>query len=212
MLERAAAGITPIETLLSGGSFPIVVRPHDTHAGSGFMKIDSAGELVAYLMVRPEADFAVSPFVDYANADGLFRKQRIAVIAGKPYASHLAVSSHWMVHYLSAEMETRSERRAEEQQWMETFDQGFAGRHADAFAALSRLVGLDYFAIDCAEMPDGRLLIFEIDVAMIVHAMDSASLFPYKKPAMNKLFEAFYAMFKDMGDPAQRPSSQRDGA
>jgi hypothetical protein len=50
---------------------------------------------------------------------------------------------------------------------------------------------LDYFAIDCAELPDGRLLLFEADVAMIVHAMDSDRVFPYKKLAMAKLFSGF---------------------
>jgi hypothetical protein len=35
------------------------------------------------------------------------------------------------------------------------------------------------------------LLIFEVDVAMIVHDMDDEGLFPYKKPAMQKLFAGF---------------------
>ena len=74
---------------------------------------------------------------------------------------------------------------------MTGFDDGFAVRHASAFAALSQRLGLDYFGIDCAETPDGRLLVFEADVAMIVHALDPAGIFPYKKPAMRRLFEAF---------------------
>jgi glutathione synthase/RimK-type ligase-like ATP-grasp enzyme len=60
-----------------------------------------------------------------------------------------------------------------------------------AFDSLVRTFGLDYFGIDCAETQDGRLVVFEADVAMIVHAMDSAELYPYKKPAMEKLFAAF---------------------
>jgi hypothetical protein len=74
---------------------------------------------------------------------------------------------------------------------MAGFDQGFALRHADAFDALTGAFGLDYVGIDCAETLDGRLLVFEADVAMIVHAMDSAELYPYKKPAMAKLFAGF---------------------
>lgn len=74
---------------------------------------------------------------------------------------------------------------------MAQFDQDFAQRHAEAFAALHRIFGLDYFGIDCAELPDGRLLIFEVDVAMIVHDMDDETVFPYKKPAMQKLFAGF---------------------
>jgi hypothetical protein len=98
-----------------------------------------------------------------------------------------------MVHYLSAGMAKHEDRRAEEAAWMQNFDTDFAVRHARAFEVLHRRIGLDYFAIDCAELPDGRLLLFEADVAMIVHAMDSGVTFPYKKVAMRKLFDAFHA-------------------
>ena len=55
---------------------------------------------------------------------------------------------------------------------MADFDAGFALRHAAALADIDARIGLDYFGIDCAETPDGRLLVFEVDIAMIVHAMD----------------------------------------
>jgi hypothetical protein len=96
-----------------------------------------------------------------------------------------------MVHYLNAHMDESEAKRAEEAAMMATFGEGFARRHAEAFAALCAAYPLDYFGIDCAETPDGRLLVFEADVAMIVHAMDPEALFPYKKPAMHKLFGAF---------------------
>ena len=60
--------------------------------------------------------------------------------------------------------------------------------------AIARRIGLDYFAIDCGVMPDGRLVLFEADIAMIVHAMDPPDLFPYKAPQMRKVFDAFRAM------------------
>ena len=57
---------------------------------------------------------------------------------------------------------------------------------------MHKLLGLDYFAIDCAECPNGSLLLFEADVAMIVHDMDPVDMFPYKKPAMKRLLGAFW--------------------
>lgn len=154
-------------------------------------KITNEEELSRYLDGQSEAEYYIAPFIDYSGPDGKFRKQRIAFIDGKAYASHLAVSDHWMVHYLSAGMAKYADRRAEEAAWMRDFDSDFAARHAVAFDALHRRLGLDYFAIDCAELPDGRLLLFEADVAMIVHSMDSDVTFPYKKQAMSKLFDAF---------------------
>ena len=80
---------------------------------------------------------------------------------------------------------------------MASFDDGFARRHAEAFTAIHAAFGLDYLAIDCAEDREGRLLLFEADTAMIVHDMDPPDLYPYKAPAMKKLFAAFQAMIAD---------------
>lgn len=77
---------------------------------------------------------------------------------------------------------------------MAGFSQGFGQKHAQAFAAMYEHMGLEYLIIDCAETDDGRLLVFEVDTSAIVHAMDSAELFPYKRPQMYKIFHAFQAM------------------
>jgi hypothetical protein len=201
-LERLASGEAGVGELIPGAAFPLIARPVGTHAGQGMEKLDSPPVLAAYLAERGEAEFYLAPFVDYASPDGLFRKQRIAFIAGRAFPSHLAVSEHWMVHYLSAGMAEDAERRAEEAEWMGRFDEDFAVRHADAFAALHRRLGLDYFGIDCAELSDGRLLLFEADVAMIVHDLDPEDVFPYKKPAMRRLFAAFQAELKRIAGQA----------
>ena len=133
------------------------------------------------------------------NADGLFRKLRVVFVNGRPFVAHMAVSKRWMVHYLNADMDEVS-NRTEEALMMTGFDEGFAARHRQAFQALHETFRLDYFGIDCAEAKDGRLVVFEADVAMIVHAMDSAAIYPYKKPAMAKLFEGFIAGLSTLVD------------
>ena len=190
-LHQLARGQIGLGALLPNETFPIIVRPYGSHAGEGLEKIDSAVEAAAYLEKQSEQHFYLAPFVDYAGPDGVLRKQRIAVIDGRPFPSHWAVSNHWMVHYLNSGMQENDAWRAEEASWMRDFDIDFAIRHAPAFNALCRKFGLDYFVIDCAEMPDGRLLLFEAQVAMIVHAMDATGVFSYKLPAMQKLFSAF---------------------
>ncbi|MDR3496018.1 MAG: tetratricopeptide repeat-containing protein [Ancalomicrobiaceae bacterium] len=193
-LERVAAGQGDLPSLADGVDLPAIVRPIGTHAGGGMQRIGDRAELADYLAAQSGEAFFLAPFVDYRGADGLFTKQRIVLIDGKPFPSHMALSEHWMVHYLSAGMLENAEKRAVEARWMRDFDDDFARRHADAFAALHRKVGLDYFGIDSAESTDGRLIVFELDVAMVVHDMDSAEIYPYKKPAMRQLFDAFLAM------------------
>ena len=174
--------------------FPLIVRPVGTHAGNGMHRVTDAQMLADCLAAETADQFYVAPFIDYAGPDGLYHKQRIVLIQGKPFPSHMAISSHWMVHYLNAGMHEGAGKRALEAAWMEHFDRDFAVRHAAAFAALYREIGLDYFGIDCAETSDGRLLLFELDVAMVVHDMDDDVLYPYKKPAMRRLFDALLDM------------------
>ncbi len=194
--RAALAAIGQGQPAPDGLAFPLIVRPVGAHAGGGMAKLDAAGEVAAYLDGQPGEDFYLSPFVDYAGPDGLFRKHRIVVIEGRPFVCHMAVSPRWMVHYLNADMMENAANREEEARFMASFDTDFAPRHAQAFAALHQRLGLDYFGIDSAETADGRLLVFEVDVAMIVHDMDPPDLFPYKKPQMRKVFDAFQAMLR----------------
>jgi hypothetical protein len=176
--------------------FPVLVRPVGSQAGAGLAKLEGPDDVAVYLAGQIAERFYISPFIDYAGPDGLYRKQRIALIEGRPFVCHLAVSPRWMVHYMNADMADNAAHRAEEARFMARFDEDFAVRHAQAFAGLADRIGLDYFAIDCAETRDGRLLLFEADVAMIVHAMDPPDLYPYKAPQMRKVFAAFQAMLR----------------
>jgi hypothetical protein len=193
---RVAAGDIAVEDILEGAGFPIIARPSDSHAGEGLSKLDNREAISGYLAERPESAFYIAPFVDYRGPDGLFRKYRIVLIDGRSYASHMAISSHWMIHYLNAGMMESAEKRAEEARFMAGFDRDFAIRHGAALAVIAERAGLDYLPFDCGETQDGKLLIFEAGTNMIVHSMDSPDLFPYKRPQMEKVFHAFEAMLK----------------
>jgi hypothetical protein len=108
----------------------------------------------------------------------------------------MALSEHWMVHYLNAGMTESATKRSAEAQAMANFETGFAARHARAFAALHKVLGFDFYSIDCAETREGKLLIFEADTAAIIHLMDPPDLFPYKHPQMHRVFAAFDRMLQ----------------
>jgi hypothetical protein len=175
---------------------PALIRPVGSHGGRDLARIGGANDLAAYLDATTATAFFVSRFVDYRDANGMYRKLRVVMIDGAPFLCHMAISPHWMVHYLNAGMAENPARRAEEARAMAAFDTGFAVRHAEAFAALNGWIGLDYFQLDCAETPDGRLVVFEADVAAIIHLMDPSELFPYKAPQMRRVFAAFEAMLR----------------
>jgi glutathione synthase/RimK-type ligase-like ATP-grasp enzyme len=177
-------------------TFPVIARPRGSHAGAGLAKIDDRAAIERYLAEREEAEFFISRFVDYASDDNLFRKYRIVVVDGRPYAVHMAIAERWDIWYINAGMTQSASKRTEEEAFMRTFDVGFARRHEAALAGMINRVGLDYFTMDCAETKGGSLLIFEADNTAIVHDMDPADIFPYKTPQMRKIFDAFAAMLE----------------
>jgi hypothetical protein len=171
-----------------------VVRPVDSHAGFGLDKVDDHLALIAYLAQRPEENFFVSRFVDYSDADGLFRKYRVVAVDGKSFACHMAIADQWKIWYLNTDMTTNPALRAEEAAFMAKFDEEFGRRHERALAEMFARTGLDYLTVDCAETRAGELLVFEVDSAAIVHNMDPPQIFPYKPPQMHKIFAAFQEM------------------
>ena len=175
-------------------AFPLIVRPRGSHAGVGLAKLEDRAALSGYLAERPEDEFFVSRFVDYASRDGLYRKYRLAFVGGHPYPCHMAIADRWDIWYLNAGMAFSESKRHEEADFMRRFDDSFAVRHQRALSGLADRIGLDYFTLDCAENNRGELLIFEADNTAVVHNMDSPELFPYKGPQMRKVFDAFVAM------------------
>ncbi len=199
--RRALAGIgraeAPVTAFVADGGFPFIVRPVDSQKGHGLMKIDAPDAIGGYLKTRPENAFYVARYVEYRGPDGQFRKYRIVLIDGRPYACHMAISGHWVVHYISAGMREDAAKRAEEARFFAGFDDDFARRHRHALLSIAKQVGLEYVGIDCGQTPDGELLIFEVDSGMTVHAMDPVDIFPYKQPQMRKVFRAFRQMLMD---------------
>jgi len=163
-LEQMGHGSRAAADFLSEATFPLIVRPVDSHAGRSLAKLDEPSSIAAYLASQQEPEFFVSRFVDYRGSDGLFRKYRVMWVDGKPYPVHMAISDGWKVWYYNAGM-----------------------AKAEAF-------GLEYFGIDCAELPDGRLLVFEGGVDLAAHDMDRPDVYPYKSAHMQKLFAAFCEM------------------
>ena len=196
-----------LSDISAGTQFPVIIRPRGSHAGVGLAKLDDGNAIDRYLEDRPEENFFVSRFVDYASEDRLFRKYRVAFVEGRPYACHMAIADRWDIWYLNAGMSEDAEKRLEEETFMRTFDIGFARRHRTALADMASRIGLDYFTIDCAENKHGELLVFEADNTAVVHNMDSPAVFPYKPPQMCVIFEAFAAMLHRRGREAREQAA-----
>jgi hypothetical protein len=204
-LAQIGAGLKAVGHFLPGATFPLICRLIDSHAGRTLVKLDTPSSIAPYLAGQADAEFLISPFIDYRSADGLFRKYRIIWVDGRPFPCHMAISDAWKIWYYNAGMAASAAKRDEEERFMATFGTGFARRHFTALAAIAERFALEYFGIDCAELPDGRLLVFEGGNDLLAHNMDPPDLYPYKRGHMQKLFAAFREMLERKSVRARSP-------
>src|SRR6202012_2533299 len=138
--------------------------------------------------------FYAAPFADYQSNVGFWRKYRIIFVDGRPWPYHLAIHTDWAVWYYNARMDLDPWKTAEEARFVRNIRDVFPQRAMDALHAVAARVGLDYFGIDCGLMPDGRLVVFEIETGMIVHDWDPPEVYPYKHACTQAIRQATEAM------------------
>ncbi|MHB8461087.1 MAG: tetratricopeptide repeat protein [Vulcanimicrobiaceae bacterium] len=173
----------------------LLIRPVDSHAGLGLERFAAGDERdheVRAYMERIPADFYyVAPFIDYKNADGYYRKYRIICVDGVPFPFHLAISDKWMIHYYNAPMRDHFWMREEEQRFLADLPGTMGTVACDALRAIATRTDLEYVGVDCSILPDGRLLVFEADPAMIVHHLGADGVFGYHVPYARAIYGAF---------------------
>jgi tetratricopeptide (TPR) repeat protein len=185
------------DTLLRAGApigYPSIVRPVGSHAGHDLSRVSSDEELQSYLASTQASAFFVSPFVDYVSDDGYYRKYRFVYVDGEPFPVHEAISQKWMIHYYNAQMAEHQWMRDEEAAFLADPWARFSGSLGEAVRAIAPAAGLEYFGIDCAISPEGRLLVFEADAAMLVHTTDPVELYPYKHEFVPRIYRALERM------------------
>ncbi len=173
----------------AGVAFPLIARPVDRHGGRDAALVAGMPELRAHAARTGAAALDLTAFVDYRDADGLYRKYRVIFVDGRPYPYHMAADEHWMIHYHRTAMGQRADLRAEEARFLADPAAVFPG-WTTTMPAIAAALGLDYAGIDCARLADGSVLVFEADTAMLVHGNDAPEPFGYKAPAVARIAAA----------------------
>jgi tetratricopeptide (TPR) repeat protein len=173
--------------------FPLLARPAGTHGGDDFEKIESIEALADFLGQR-DGDHYLIEYVDYGSADGYFRKYRFIFVDDEILPYHLAIGSDWKLHHVSTDMGDHAWMQREEAAFLENPGAVFDAGHYRALRAIRERIALDYFGIDCGLDRDGKLVVFEVNASMLVHA-DNAE-FPYKDPHVRAIKAAFEAMLR----------------
>ena len=201
LLNDVPAAIVPRQILLGRAlladqiAFPAIIRPRYSHAGSGLARIAYHHELQAYLADRPgEDEFFVAPFIDYRSTDGLWRKFRVVFVDGNPMPFHMAIHDDWAVWYYNAGMDRDAGKRLEEAAFLADINAVFPPQAMRALRVIAARIGLDYFGLDCGLMPDGTLVVFEVETGMIVHDRPEGEVFTYRQGPARRILTAVTAM------------------
>ena len=191
-LSRAEILAAPIMDRLTaaGLSFPLLVRPISGQGGHGLVKLETPEQLAAHDYGDADAFYFIT-YADFCAADGFFRKYRAIYIDRVAYPYHLAISPHWIVHYVTADMPAHPWKLREEEAFLADPSHAIGEKAWDAIAAIARRMDMDYAGIDFSILPDGRVLVFEANATMLAHLHDPKDVYPYKHIYVPRIFDAF---------------------
>ena len=192
--KDVAAAVREAELLFS---FPLLVRPAGTHGGDDFEKCADAAALAEYLSPR-KGDHYLIEYIDYASADGHFRKYRFIFVGAKVMPYHLCIGNDWKVHHVSTDMANQPWMQQEEAAFLANPGAVFSQAHYQTLNTIRERIGLDYFGIDCALDGEGNLVVFEVNASMLVHARNEG--FSYKDAYVRAIKDAFDAMLHERAE------------
>jgi aromatic-L-amino-acid decarboxylase len=187
-LLTSADGATAIAR--HGLRFPLLLRTPGFHTGRHFVRVERADALRDAAAALPGDELTVIQYLDSRGLDGKARKYRVMLIGGQQYPLHLAISSHWKIHYFTAEMADHAEHRAEDAEFLENMPAVLGPRAMTALEEIQKALGLDYAGIDFGLSPSGDLLLFEANATMVVNPPEPDPRWGYRRPAVERIFAA----------------------
>ncbi len=180
-----------------GLQFPLLLRAPGFHNGRHFLLVANAAGLGTALSEIPGDELTAIQYLDARAGDGRYRKYRVMMIGGWLYPLHLAISTNWKIHYVTADMAENADHRAEEARFLEDMPGVLGQRAMGALAEIQNVLGLDYAGIDFALNAAGEVLLFEANATMTVLPPERDRRWDYRRAAIQRVEEAVRRMLVD---------------
>lgn len=177
--------------------FPLLLRTPGFHTGQNFVLAETRGALAGAAAGLPGRELLAIEYLNARGADGLARKYRVMFIGGVMYPLHLAIAPGWKVHYYTAAMADSAAHREEERRFLDGMPDVLGGRAMSALTGISAALGLDYAGVDFALSPEGSVLLFEANAAMVVNPPAPDEMWAYRRPAITNVLDAAKRMLLD---------------
>jgi tetratricopeptide (TPR) repeat protein len=205
--ERLSAPHAAAALAHDGFGFPLLLRAPGFHTGQHFLRVDTAEALPAALAQIPGPELLAIQYLDARGPDGKTRKYRAMMIGGQIYPLHLAVSSHWKIHYFSAEMADHPEYRAEDAAFLEDMPGVLGPLAMNALREIQSVLGLDYGGIDFGLNAKREVLVFEANATMVVNAPEADERWAYRRPAFQTIQAAIQSLLLESASSKDERSS-----
>ena len=158
-----------------GHRYPVLLRPPGRHGSAGMVRIDDADALAG--VAAAVRSCTVTDFVDFRSADGLWRKYRLVYAGDRVFRRHVLIDSDWnLVGAARRFMRDRPALLEEEDAWL----QARTTLEGDSIEARVlrqfRHLRLDFGATDCALLPGGELVVFEINACLQITNVASQAI------------------------------------
>ncbi|MEJ0067711.1 MAG: tetratricopeptide repeat protein [Pseudomonadota bacterium] len=186
-----AAGV---ERALAEIGLPLLARPVGSHGGARLERIDTADALGRYVAWAAADELYLTRYHEFRSADGRYRKYRFIHVDGELLPYHLAIGDDWLVHYFRTGMAADATLRDEEAAFLASWADPIGPSGIAALREIGARIALDYCGIDCAVQPDGRLLLFECNAAMLVRHTGQPAMFDYKRAPAERIRDAVSRM------------------
>ena len=177
-----------------GFQLPVIVRAVGLHNAVRMAKIDTDNDSIKIKISQPKQTFYFTEFHDYRSKDGYFHTMRFIFVDKQIFPDKLYVSTHWNNH-----AKEFTHKFMLENDWAMKEDEAFLGNYTEyigeqnceALRAICGKIGLDFFGIDCAIHPNGKLLLFETNPSMRVRLKED---FSHRATFTRKIKNAFGEM------------------
>jgi hypothetical protein len=189
----------------AGFQWPLILRTPGFHTGKNCLLVERAADLTSAVAALPGDDLLVVQFHDVRDSDGAYRKYRVMIVDGTIFPLHLAISTHWMVHYYTAEMHDHA-NRAQDANFVHDMPRALGPAAMAALEGMAARLGLDYGGVDFALDPAGRIVVFEANATMIVAPPPDDARWSYRRAPIERIEAAVRAMLLrrcDRAIPAQ---------
>ena len=193
-LRNPKPGAASAAAARAGLSFPLIVRKAGTHTGDIIGLIENGERLDA--ACSGPGEFVLTEFVDFASADGLYRKYRLWAFGKRTILKQMIISDQWNIHNQDRNRIMAGDEKlmGEEKSMMRRPEGDFAPAVHAMFDAVRQRMGLDFFGMDFGILPSGEALLFEANPTMSFKMTADDPRFAYLDEAVGPSREAFAAM------------------